>query len=83
MVGILYITQISFGQMVLTLKCILIFHGDLVSNVSDQIVIWGYRLASIGYMVALGTLGMVQTQYISEPRDAIILEIMTGSKEPT
>ena len=80
---ILFIAQISFGQMVLSLKAILVFKGELIDNFSERTLLWGYRLAVIGYMLFLGTLGMVQTQFINEPRDAIILELMTSSKEPT
>ena len=73
----------AFGQMVLTLKAIMVFKSEWVSHWSDEKLLWVYRLGSVGYTVALGTLGIIQTQFLIEPRNAIILELMTGLKEPT
>ena len=75
--------QISFGQMVLALKCILIFKGDLVSNFSDQTLVWGYRLVSGSYTLAIVIFGIVHTIFNIGPRASIILKFMTGSFEPT
>ena len=82
--GILYTAQISCGQMVLSMKVTLVFKGDLVGDLSDQTLLWGYRLASIVYMLTLVTIGICSANPILYgPREALVLELVTSSKEPT
>ena len=80
MLGFLLESQIAFGQMVLTLKFILIFKGESVGNLSDQVILWGFRIASVSYII---TLKILHATVFAHPRVATLLELMTSTNEPT
>ena len=66
-------------QMVLLLKTVLIFKGELISNVSDNRIHWGFRWAVWFYWLFLLGIGLG----FAKPNTPFLLYLMTNSDKTT